>query len=89
MALLVTITWLPRWQSWATWELTISRQLSPMMVAWSGTNARWIVTFSRMVLPDADDHAARLGGNVDVLGKPAEHGALEHVVVGPQASSLP
>ena len=36
----------------------------------------------------ADHHAAGLGGNVDVLGKPAEDGALEHVIVGPQGRSF-
>ncbi len=84
MALLVTMTLLPKWQSWATWALTINRQLSPIVVLWSGSKARWIVTFSRIVLPDADRQAAGLGRNVHVLWQAAQHRALEHVVVVPE-----
>ena len=36
----------------------------------------------------ADHDAARPGGNVDVLGQPAEDRALEHVIVGPQGRSF-
>ena len=39
-----------------------------------------MVTFSRIVLPRADDHAAGLFGHVDVLRQSAQHGPLEDVV---------
>ena len=36
----------------------------------------------------AEDDAAGVVGDMDVLGQPAEHGALEDVIVGPQDGSL-
>ena len=76
IALLVRITWLPRRQSWATWALAISRQLSPIVVSWSASNARCTVTFSRIVLPAPMTTRAGVFGHVDVLRQAAQHRAL-------------
>ena len=74
-------------QSWPTWALAISRQWSPIVVWWSASRARWIVTFSRIVLPEPMTTRAGVLGHVDVLGQAAQHGPLEDVVAAARARS--
>ena len=67
------------------WALTMIRLPSPIVVASSGVKPRWMVTFSRIMLPLADDAARRPVAGSQMLRATAEHGALADFIVASQA----
>ena len=78
------MAWLPKRQSWATWALTISMLLSPMIVASSSLQRPVDGDVLANGVARADQHPAGVLGQVNVLGQAAEHGPLEDQVVAAQ-----
>ena len=82
------VMWLPNWQSWATWQQAIRKLWSPTRVTPSSfSDARLIVTHSRMMLWSPMSDLGVAAGVADVLRVAADDGVGIDVVVAAEGDA--